>query len=114
MKSFAKEAVLISGDSSDGLKTYRVTWVNKQGEAHTDFSKGVDMKTALDSVLRTKDLEKVSNLPEWVWFLGYSLFIGTYAVAATCLNKPLLILLGCFTLLLAVKLVFDRYFRYVK
>lgn len=114
MKAFAKEAILISSSASDGLKTYRVTWIDKKGETHTDFSKGVDMKTALDAVLRKKELERVSNVPEWVWFLGYSIFIGTYAVAAMCLNKPLLIVLGCFTLLLAVKLVFDRYFRYVK
>ena len=114
MKAFAKEAVLVSGDAANGLKTYRVNWVDKQGESHMDFAKGVDMKTALTNVLRKKELEKVSNVPEWVWFLGYSLFIGTYAVAAMSLNKPLLIVLGSFTLLLAVKLVFDRYFRYVK
>jgi CHASE2 domain-containing sensor protein len=114
MRAYAKEAILISGGDEGGLKTYQIVWVNKNGEEFTNVAVGADMKSALQTVLRAKKLSKLSGLPEWTWFLIYSIFIGTYAVAAFTLNRPLLVTLGSATLIASVKLMFDRYFRYVK
>ena len=114
MKAFATNATLIATEQDTGLKTYKVLWTDKDGHDHTDVAQGLDMKTALSTVLRKRELEKIKRVPEWAWFSIYSIFIGTYTVAAFTLNKPLLIVLGCATLLLAVKLVAERYFRYVR
>jgi hypothetical protein len=113
MKQFATKAELIS-ENTNGIKTYQVEWVDKHGTQHKDVSKGSDMKTALDAVLRAKVLKKVSDAPQWLWFVTYSFFIGIYTYGAFTHNRPVLIVLGCFTLLLAARLIFDRYFRYVK
>ncbi len=114
MRAYAKEAILISEGAQGDLKTYQIVWVNKNGEEFTNAAVGVDMKSALQTVLRAKKLSKLSGLPEWTWFLAYSIFIGTYSVAAFTLNRPLLVTLGSATLIVSVKLMFDRYFRYVK
>ena len=113
MKQFANKAEFISEDSK-GVKTYQIEWVDKHGVAHTDVSKGSDMKTALDAVLRAKVLRKISKTPEWLWFVAYSFFIGIYTYGAFTHNRPVLIVLGCFTLLLAARLIFNNYFRYVR
>jgi hypothetical protein len=114
MKAYAREAILISGGDEGSLKTYQIVWVDKNGKQHIDSAIGTDMRSALQTVLRTRKLSKLSRLPEWTWFLAYSIFIGTYAVAAFTLNRPLLVTLGSATLIVSVKLMFDRYFRYVK
>jgi len=111
-KAFAKEATLISGDAN-GTKTYEVKWVDKNGVEHIDHPKGNDMASALSTVLRTKTLTDLTQLPAWVWVLSYSIFIGVYTVAAFTLNSPLLVTLGLFLMVLSVKLITDRYFRYV-
>ena len=113
MRQFATKAELISEDNN-GVKTYQIDWVDKHGTPHTEVAKGSDMKTALDAVLRAKVLKKLSQTPEWLWFLAYSFFIGIYTYGAFTHNRPVLIVLGCFTLLLSARLIFDRYFRYVK
>jgi hypothetical protein len=114
MRAYAKEAILVSQGAEGDIKTYQIVWVDRKGEEHISKALGVDMKSALQTVLRTKKFVKLSGLPEWTWFLAYSVFIGTYAVAAFTINRPLLVTLGSATLLLSVKLMFDRYFRYVK
>tara|TARA_R110000764_G_C10883127_1_gene369329 strand:+ start:393 stop:734 length:342 start_codon:yes stop_codon:yes gene_type:complete len=113
MKQFATKAELISEDSK-GIKTYQIDWVDKHGVAHSDVSKGSDMKTALSAVLRKKVFKKLSDTPQWVWFASYSVFMAVYGAAAMVGNRPTLVVLGCFTLLFALRLAFDKYFRYVK
>lgn len=113
MKQFATKAELISEDSK-GIKTYQIDWVDKHGVAHSDVSKGSDMKTALSAVLRKKVFKKLSDTPQWVWFASYSVFMAVYGAAAMVGNRPTLVVLGCFTLLFALRLASDKYFRYVK
>lgn len=111
-KAFAKEATLVSEDSN-GIKTYQVNWIDKNGKEHMSHPKGTDMASALATVLRARTLSNLTELPAWVWVLAYSIFIGIYTVAAFTLNSPLLVTLGLFLMVLSVKLITDRYFRYV-
>ena len=114
MKAYAERAEIIAHNPDTGVKTYRIDWIDSEGNEQSDIALGSNMRSALSTVLRKRKATAISKLPDWVWLAVYSVFICTYATAAFTLNRPLLVLLGCVTLLTAVKLLFDRYFRYVK
>tara|TARA_R110000764_G_scaffold20104_6_gene51952 strand:+ start:1043 stop:1384 length:342 start_codon:yes stop_codon:yes gene_type:complete len=113
MRAFAEKAVLTS-ESTDGLKSYDITWIDAHGRRHLDFAQGVNMATALKTVIRTRQAERLAKMPDWVWILAYTLFMVVFSVGAVKQNAPLLLITSIIVGAVAVKLATDRYFRFVK
>ena len=112
MKSFAEKATLIN--EVNGVKKYEVIWYDAHGKRHLDMAEGKNMATALQTVLRQRVKAKLVKVPNEVYIVLYSVFMGTFGWAALGSNAPVLTFLVSISLLVTIKLVTDRYFRFVK
>lgn len=112
MKAFAEKATLVK--ESNGIKHYEVVWYDAHGTKHMDFVQGKNMATALQTVIRQRIKERLVSIPNEVYIILYSLFMGTFGWAAINSNAPVLTFLVSISTLLSIKLVTDRYFRFVK
>lgn len=112
MKAYAESAILIA--YGEDTKTYEVKWVDKKGNKHTTAAYGKDMTTALKSVLRQNQREKIESVPMWLWLVSTVMIIAAFTAVAIVSNAPLLSLLGAIFGITSLYQLVERYFKYTK
>lgn len=110
-RAYAEKATLIA--EGGGIKLYRIEIRLPNGDLTTVSAKGKDMQSALKTVLRTEDYNKLSRVPVAIWLITYMLSAGAAAWASVEMQQPLFLVLGLFTVTVAIKVLGDLYFRYV-
>jgi len=111
MKAFATEATLIAdGD----LKLYQIKWVDSHGNEQQTAAKGKDMQSALKSVLRQSQRDKLENLPMFVYLLAAVLIVSSFAIVALVSQAPLVSIMGGVFLLGLLYMLLDKYFEFTE
>lgn len=112
MKRYATNCELIA--DGDGKKMYKITYVNSKGKSKETTAMGYDMSSALRTVVRRDLKTQLKKIPSWVWLLVFTLYIGAFSAAAMTQNAPILSFLGCIFILITIKVVTDKYFKFVE
>ena len=111
MKEFATSAVLmIDGD----IKTYDITYIDASGREITVSAEGINMVTALQTVIKQRKADRLKSVPTWIWLLVYMLFTTAFAIAAIKTGSPLMLITGVAVVVLATKMLTNGYFKFVK
>jgi hypothetical protein len=111
MKAFATEAKLMAdGD----LKLYQIKWVDSHGNENEDTVKGKDMQSALKSVLRQKQRDRLESLPMFVYLLAAVLIVASFAMVAMISQAPLVSMMGGAFLLGFLYMLLDKYFQFTE
>jgi hypothetical protein len=111
MKEFATKAVLVSeGD----IKTYEITFVDKHGREITVTAEGINMVSALKTVIKQRRADQISKVPTWVWLVVYLAFTSTFAFALIKSASPFTMILAAGLVIFATKLLTDTYFKFTK
>lgn len=113
MREFATKAEWVS-ENTQGEKVYRIEWVDAAGRPQVSKATGKDMRSALATVIKQRQANRLNKVPDFVWMLIYTAFITAFSYAAITLSAPLLLVLGVSALGAALKLATDRYFRFVE
>lgn len=114
MRAYATEAILIADSPDTGKKTYRVKWVDHNGNEKVEVAFGKDMSSALKSVLRQQQRDYIESVPMWMWLVSAVLIISLFTVVAFISNAPLLSILGGIFGITSLYQLVERYFRYTK
>lgn len=110
IRPFATEAHLLS--VKDNLKTYSVTWLDRQARGHVTTATGENLKNALDTVLRSRQAYWFNSVSEWILSLSYGSFI-VMSIVSIMGNNPLRDMGILFAVSVALVLYIRRYFRNV-
>lgn len=111
MKEFATSAVLLKDGKT---KTYEISYIDGSGREITVEAKGVNMVSALGTVLKQRKADKLASIPTWVWLCFYMVFATAFAITAIQTASPLMCILGLGLLIGVTKLLTDTYFKFVK
>lgn len=114
MRAYAVSATLIAENPETKTMTYKIEWIDKKGESRTTLAYGKDMSTALKSVLRQSQREKIEQIPMWLWLLCAVMIISAFTAVAIVSNAPLVSLFGAIFGITSLYQLVERYFKYTK
>lgn len=114
MKPYATEAYCFAENPDTGLKTYRIIYVGSDGNTNQVVATGRDMSSALRTVIRQAQKDRLASVPTELWALLSVLLIAAFSVTAVYAKSPLLTVFGGGFGLTALYLLLEKHFKYTK
>ena len=113
MKAYATKAELLS--EAKGIKTYKITWVDSNNNENIDIANGIDMRSALATVMRQRKADKIKEVPLFAWMSAYALVITLFSWTLVYGNvSPIAGILGGAGIIVSAYMFTSKYFRYTR